>query len=119
MKKYPYRRLVACLLWISTTVRSDIAFPVKRLSQHFNNPGMKMWKCAIRTLAYAVSNALELNYSSDHNWTPEQKLMAPPIKIYVDADYASDRDTRRSTSGVMAFHRINKINWIVIDIGFG
>ena len=113
MKKLPYRRLVACLLWISTTVRSDVAFPVKKLSQHFNNPGMKMWKCAIKTLAYVASNILELNYTSDSGWSNKLKDMAPPLKIYVDADYAADRDTRRSTSGVMAFHRINMVNWLV------
>ena len=113
MKKLPYRRLVACLLWISTTVRCDIAFPVKRLTQHFNNPGMKMWKCAIKTLVYAASQVLELNYSSDVEWPTSFSDLAPPLKIYVDSDYAADRDTRRSTSGIMAFHRVNLVNWLV------
>ena len=43
MKALPYRRLVACLLWTSTTVRSDVSFCVKKLSQPLNNPGKKMW----------------------------------------------------------------------------
>ena len=36
MAGLPFRRLVACLLWVSTTVRCDAAFTVTKLTQHFN-----------------------------------------------------------------------------------
>ena len=106
MAKLPYRRLVACLLWVSTTVRCDAAFTVKKLTQHFNNPGKKMWKSALKTLVYLNTVDIAVQYgqaSKDY----------PGLKFYVDADYASDRDTRRSTSGVMAFHQTNMVNWLI------
>ena len=57
-----------------------------------------MWKSALKTLVYL--NTVDID---DY----------PGLKIYVDADYASDRDTRRSTSGVMAFHQTNMVNWLI------
>ena len=106
MTKLPYRRLVACLLWVATSVRCDTALPVKKLTQHFNNPGKKMWKSALKTLVYLKTVDVSLQYGIG----PKD---APALKIYVDADYASDKATRKSTSGVMAYHQTNLVNWLI------
>ena len=106
MSRLPYRRLVACLLWVATSVRCDTALPVKKLTQHFNNPGKKMWKSALKTLVYLKTVDISLQYGVG----PKD---APALKIYVDADYASERATRKSTSGVMAYHQTNLVNWLI------
>ena len=40
-------------------------------------------------------------------------MLLSALKIYVDADYASDKATRKSTSGVMAYHQTNLVNWLI------
>ena len=68
-----------------------------------------MWKSAMKTLIYLKSNPWELNYRA----TKGLKQSTPTLKVYVDADFAADRETRKSTSGIMAFHNWNMVNWLV------
>ncbi|KAF1336396.1 Integrase catalytic core protein, partial [Globisporangium splendens] len=93
MASKPYRSLLGCLLYISTCTRPDISYAVCHLSRYLENPGVKHWKSAIRVLKYLHTTKYhELVFSGNEN---------PNLVAYCDADWGSDRDDRRSVSGVL------------------
>jgi hypothetical protein len=94
MEGRPYRSLVGSLLYVATTTRPNIAFSVCQLSRHLEMPTQEHWKAAVRVLRYLkTTNNKGLHYSGYANGL---KLCA-----YSDADWATNKDNRRSTSGIM------------------
>ena len=94
MENRPYRSLVGSLLYIATGARPDIAFTVCQLSRHLEQPSEQHWNAAIRVLRYLKSTAMKgICYEA----------MPGNIEVsaYSDADWARDKETRRSTSGIM------------------
>ena len=109
--KVPYRNLVASLLWISTTVRFDISFVVKRLTQNYNSPKWEHWEAAKTVLAYlkGTSNiGIKVNANSTEQHTVK-------LETYCDADWAGDRATRRSTTGLLTLVNSTPISWRVCN----
>jgi hypothetical protein len=94
MKNRPYRSLVGSLLYVATGTRPDISFAVCQLSRSLEHPTEEHWNAAIRVLRYLKSTATTgICYRSRPG---NIKLCA-----YSDADWATNKDNRRSTSGVM------------------
>jgi hypothetical protein len=92
MRDKPYRSLVGALLYLLFT-RPDIAFAVNQLSRFLASPRRVHWLAAVRVLRYLKGTMnLGLCYSGEEE-------SAPAIVGYSDADWAGDRDTRRSTTG--------------------
>ena len=87
-----YRRLVGQLLWLSS-VRRDIAYPVKELSKYVHNPTEQDVKRGSHLLRYLLGSLEEKVYLK-----PEQQEKFT-LTAYTDADLGSCRTTRRSTSG--------------------
>ncbi|KAI9915828.1 hypothetical protein PsorP6_007975 [Peronosclerospora sorghi] len=83
----PYRSLVGSLLYFTTGTRPDIAFAVFQLSRHLEQPCEEQSKAEIRVLKYLKSTK-----RISQNIT---------IEAYSDADWAGNRDNRRSTSDVV------------------
>jgi len=85
-----YCELVGSLLYIANTTRPDIAQAVGVLSRYRNAPTTAHMNEGLRVLRYLRS-------------TREYVLVlggkGPVLEGYVDADYAGDIDSRRSTSG--------------------
>jgi hypothetical protein len=99
MENRPYRSLVGSLLYVATGTRPDIAFAVCQLSRHLEQPSEEHWNTAIRVLCYFKSTATKgICYQGKSG---ELELSA-----YTDADWASNKENRRSTSGIMVM--INK-----------
>nr|CCA19616.1 putative polyprotein [Albugo laibachii Nc14] len=99
MKSRPYRSLVGSLLYVATGTRPDIAFAVCQLSRHLEQPSEQHWNAAIRVLRYLKSTATKgICY--------EAKPGNIEISAYSDADWASNKENRRSTSGILVM--INK-----------
>ena len=109
MEKQPYRNIVACLLWISNMCRSELSYTVKRLSHHYNNPSKKHLEYAKRALAF-------LKGSADHGIIVNRDGQQGPLRLcmYSDADWASCRLTRKSTSGVLSMVDNTLITWRVV-----
>ena len=109
MEKQPYRNIVACLLWISNMCRSELSYTVKRLSHHYNNPSKKHLEYAKRALAF-------LKGSADHGIIVNRDGQKGPLRLcmYSDADWASCRLTRKSTSGVLSMVDNTLITWRVV-----
>jgi hypothetical protein len=92
MRDKPYRSLVGALLYLLFT-RPDIAFAVNQLSRFLASPRRVHWLAAVRVLRYLKGTVnLGVCYSGEEE-------CAPTIVGYSDADWAGDRDTRRSTTG--------------------
>jgi hypothetical protein len=109
MEKQPYRNIVACLLWISNMCRSELSYTVKRLSHHYNNPSKKHLEYAKRALAF-------LKGSADQGIIVNRDGQKGPLRLcmYSDADWASCRLTRKSTSGVLSMVNNTLITWRVV-----
>ncbi|UIZ27685.1 hypothetical protein KXD40_005473 [Peronospora effusa] len=87
MENRPYRFLVGALRYVATGTRPDIAFAWCPLSIHLEKPSKEHWNAAIRVLRYLKPGELKLSAFSVSDWR-------------------SNKDNRRSTSGVMAL--VNK-----------
>ncbi|KAI7942641.1 hypothetical protein MJO28_012668 [Puccinia striiformis f. sp. tritici] len=97
----PYNQLIGSLLWVSQCTRPDVSFVVNRLSQHLRDPSEAHWQAAVRILNYLVTTKhIKLRLGG--------KL---ELSGYSDADWAEDRDDRRSTSAYTYQIGIGAISW--------
>ena len=104
VKRYPYSALVGGLLYLAVTVRPDIAFSVGVLSRFMSNPGMSHWNAAKGVLRYlAATPKLGITYSKDR--------FIAEVQGWCDADFAGDRDTRKSTSGYVFTISGGAVSW--------
>jgi len=101
MKGKPYSALVGSLLWLLYT-RPDIAFAVNQLTRHVQNPSNEHWTAAVRVLKYLRGTA---------NFGLEYSRAGGTLVGYSDADFASDVNTRRSTSGFVYLLNGAAISW--------
>ena len=89
-----YKRLVGRLLYLTIT-RPDIGYAVNKLSQFVSNPRKPHFDAAYKVLQYikgCPGQGILLSTKSDLQ-----------LKAYIDADWSSCVDTRRSTIGFCVF----------------
>ncbi|KAJ0412135.1 hypothetical protein ATCC90586_004055 [Pythium insidiosum] len=90
-----YRELIGSLLYVANATRPDISSALSVLSQYLDCPREIHWRAAIRVLQYLKGTAtLGVKYSSKSDTKID-------IVTYSDANWGSDKATRRSTSGVL------------------
>jgi ribosomal protein S17E len=104
-----YMKLVGSLLYAALVTRPDIAFAVQSLGKHLQGSNEEHWIAAKRVLRY-LKGTREVGLKYTGNSTGSFTLVG-----YADADYAGDKDNRRSTSGY-AFTLshggiVNMIDW--------
>lgn len=85
-----YQRLIGSLMYAMLGSRPDIAFAVSMVSRFASNPTAEHITAAKRILRY-------LKGTLDYQLTYRGDLQA--LTGYSDADWAGDKDTRRSTGG--------------------
>jgi hypothetical protein len=88
-----FQQVIGSLLYIMLGTRPDIAFAVTKLSQHAANPTEEHLSKALYICRYLLGSA---NYAMVLNGPSNGGLMA-----YADSDWASDPNTRKSTTGYM------------------
>ena len=103
MSEVPYRRLIGSLIYLALNTRPDLLYAVTKLSQYNTDPGEAHWHQAKHVLRY-------LNKTEDHGLTYERNE-EPRIKIYCDANWASDVDDRHSLSGMIMKLGRNTVQW--------
>jgi hypothetical protein len=102
-KSFPYPAIVGSLLYLAVVTRPDIMFAVGVLTHHLKSPTYASCKAACRVLNYLSHHpAISICYSGT----------ALNLHVYTDSDWASDRDTRRSTSGGIVIMAGGPINWL-------
>jgi len=99
--KIPYREAVDCLLYLATATRPDITFAVNKVARAMENPTTQYWNQVKRIFKY-------LKNTVDYGIIYKKK---EALKVYSDADYAGDKDTRRSTTGVVTTLTHGAISW--------
>ena len=88
-----YRRIVGQTLWVSS-IRRDVAFPVKELSKHAHDPTKQDMLNAIHLLKYLKGTIDECVYIK-----PIGNNGKFEITVFTDADLGGCRTSRKSTSG--------------------
>uniref|UniRef100_A0A2N9F495 Reverse transcriptase Ty1/copia-type domain-containing protein n=1 Tax=Fagus sylvatica TaxID=28930 RepID=A0A2N9F495_FAGSY len=97
-----FRSTVGALQYLTIT-RPDIAFTVNKLSQFMHKPTLTHWQAVKRLLRYlkqTIQFGLQIYRSSCHT-----------LQAFSDADWAGDRDDRRSTGSFCVFLGKNLISW--------
>jgi histone deacetylase 1/2 len=100
-----YRSTVGALQY-ATLTRPDIAFSVNKVCQFMAHPLESHWKAVKRILRY-------LKGTMNHGLLLHPSASSPPfsLRAYSDADWATDQDDRRSTSGSCIYFGSNLISW--------
>jgi hypothetical protein len=97
--KVPYREAMSSLIYLAAATRPDIAFVVNKAARVMDRPAEKDWNNVKRIFRYLRSTG---NYG-----------LRPPgeLKVFSDADFAGDKVTRRSTTGVIAIVANGAVSW--------
>lgn len=97
----PYPQLIGSLLWVAQCTRADVSFAVSRLSQFLRDPSAAHWKAALRVLQYLISTKhLRLRLGGNLECSG-----------YSDADWAEDRQDRKSTSAYTYRLGLGPVSW--------
>jgi hypothetical protein len=98
-----YQRAIGSLMYAMVQTRPDISYAVSTLAQYSSNPDQTHWAGVKRVFRYLKgTQELGLEYS---------KHASRQVVGYSDADYAGDRDNRRSTSGYVFMLAGSPITW--------
>lgn len=100
--KFPFKELVGCLLYLVTCTRPDIAHAVS-VASRTSEPTELHWTALKRILRYLKGTT---NMGITFKKETDPKLVG-----YSDADYANDKETRRSTSGFVILWGTNPLTW--------
>ncbi|XP_076657790.1 uncharacterized protein LOC143361943 [Halictus rubicundus] len=90
MKSVPYRSLVGSLMYAAVSTRPDIAYAVSMLSRFNEDPGGEHWTAGKRVLRY-------LKATISHGIT--YKKTGCDFHGFVDSDWGSNMDDRKSQTG--------------------
>lgn len=102
--QYPYRELVGCLTYLMLSTRPDISIAVNTMSRFQSGATDVHWSHLKRVLRYLQGTKhLSLEYRRD--------ACADPLIGFADADWGSDMNDRRSTSGYVFQVYGNTVSW--------
>lgn len=98
----PYQQAIGCLIFLMQGTRPDIAFAVNDASRYNNCFNSAHWKAVKRILRYLVfTKDFKLIYSKKSD----------DIMGFVDADWASNEDTRKSCTGFIFVYGGAAVLW--------
>ena len=98
----PYRELIGALMYLAVSTRPDIAFAVSSLSQFNDCCNETHWTAAKRVLRYlkgTMSMGILFKPTTD------------PLKCFVDSDWASCLNDRRSYTGFTTILSSGPVSW--------
>lgn len=100
---YPYREAVGSLMYLAIATRPDISFAVGAVSRYLENPTESHVTAVKRILKY-IKTTIDYGLRYDSSVTMD-------LNGYSDADYAGDKETRRSTSGHVFWFGSGVVSW--------
>jgi hypothetical protein len=87
-----YRRMVACLVYVSTMTRPDISLAVSKCSRHLHTPTVADMEAVERVYRYLLwSKSEALTYS----------LRDPQMHVWTDSDFDGCDETHRSQTALV------------------
>ena len=90
MSKVPYASAVGCLIYAIVCTRPDLAHAVSIVSRYIANPGREDWNAVKWIFRY-------LKGTTEYEILFSRQPGTNSVIGYVDADYVSEVDDRRST----------------------
>ena len=102
--KYPYRSLVGAMNYLACTTRPDIAQTINKLSKYLNDPTEVHWLTAINLLKY-LKGTMNVGIKLGHGGG------LPDVVGYCDADYGTNLEDTRSTSGYVFLVHGGPVTW--------
>jgi len=92
-----YKQTIGSLLYLAISTRTYILFSVTKAT----NPNLEDWENVKRIMKYLKGNPYYgIKYTNEDD-----------LKIYVDVDYGGDKETRRSTTGILVKIGNGSISW--------
>lgn len=102
-----FLEMVGTLLYAAISTRLDIAFAVNRLTRRMQAPTTRDAKACERVFRYlAGTKSLGLLFGRRRGDVKQQSVSA-----YADADWAGDKDDRKSVSGWVALLNGDPVSW--------
>jgi hypothetical protein len=102
-ERFPYREIVGSCMYLMVSTRPDISYAVGQLAKYMNSHGPEHHAAANHLLRYLKGSVdVGITYSPD---------VSDEIIGYSDSDWASDIDTRKSTTGYVFFSCGGPISW--------
>lgn len=105
MLNIPYANAVGSLMYLMVCTRLDLAHSLSVVSKYMSNPGKEHWhvvKWIMRNVKGTISYGLVYTIKI---------LSEPKLVGYVDANYATDSNRRRSLSRVVFMLFENTVSW--------
>ena len=103
MAKVPYASAIGSLMYAAVCTRPDISHAVGVVSRFASNPGKEHWEAVKWVMRYLRgSTDLPLCFG-------RSKLT---VQGFVDADFAGDQDTRKSTTGYVFMVGSTAVSWV-------
>ncbi|OWZ07207.1 putative mitochondrial protein [Phytophthora megakarya] len=102
-----FQSLVGSLLWVARCTRPDIAFAVHKASRRTHAPTAHDWKITKRVFRY-LGGTKELRFRIDGD-----KKLGGALEVVgcSDADYAADKEDRKSVTGGLATIDEMPVSW--------
>ena len=97
-----YARIIGSVMFLMNYTRPDIAYAVSRLSRYTHNPDNEHWGALIRLLRYLRGT---MDWGLHYRRTPRV------LEGYCDANWISDNDEIKSTSGFVFTLAGAAISW--------
>ena len=100
---FPYREIVGSLMYAMVCTRPDIADAVGSVSKYCERHNNEHWIAAKRVVKYLKTTS---KYAIKFNGNEASELVG-----YADANWASDPDTRKSTTGYVFLLNGGAVSW--------
>lgn len=99
-------------MYLVTGTRPDLAFTISKLAQFSSKPTAAHTAAAKRALRYIKKTRdLKLTYRPCMQPCSSSKLQPLDLQVYADADFAGDKDDRKSYSGYVVMLGNSSICW--------
>jgi hypothetical protein len=100
--KVPYHEAVDSLMYLMVATHPDIAFAVNKAARVMDKPAEKDWNDVRHVFHYLrATNSYGLKYTRG----------STELKVFSDADFAGDKATRRSTTGIVTMFSGGAVSW--------
>jgi hypothetical protein len=100
--KVSYREAVGSLMYLAAATHPDMAFAVNKVARVMNRQAEKDWNNVKRSFRYLRSTS---NYGFRYTRGSGE------LKVFSDANFAGDKVTRPSTTGVIAIFAGSAVSW--------
>ncbi|CAM8981508.1 unnamed protein product [Rhodiola kirilowii] len=104
MEKFPYPNAIGSIMYAMISTRPDLSYAISVLSRYMSNPGYEHW-LAVKWLVAYIASTLDVGLSYS------KRCNEPDLVGFVDADFAKDKDSTKSTTTYYFTLGKNCISW--------